>query len=393
MNKDAVVVDVLRSPMARGKRGGALSQLHPVDLLAQMLKALVGRNDLDPATVEDVLVGCVSQVGDQAANPGRVAWLAAGFPEQVPGATIERRCGSGQQAIHFAAQGVMAGVYDVVIAGGVESMSRVPMGVARLDSDPFGPGMQARYAPGLIPQGISAELVSRKWGIDREALDAFSVRSHRLAAAAQDIMASSGEMIPVELDHGVVVADETVRPATSIDGLAKLQSAFRQPTYEARFPGLDWSTTAGNSSQLADGAAVALIMSETRARQLGLRPRARFVAFDVMGGDPVEMLSSPAPSSKRMLGKLGLSPERIDHYEVNEAFACVPLAWCKDLDADPDRLNPCGGAIALGHPLGASGGRLLATMLNAMERSGGRYGLQTMCAAGGMATTMLIERN
>ena len=390
--REAVIVDAVRTPMARGKPGGALSALHPVQLLATVLKALVERNRLDPGEVDDVIIGCVMQAGEQAQNPARNAWLGAGYPESVPGTTIDRQCGSSQQALHFAAQGIMAGVYDIVIAGGVESMSRVPMGTARGDHEPFGPGYRERYAPGQVHQGISAELVAARFGLDRETLDAYAAGSHQRAAAARAEGAFAREIVPVAVDNVLVEADETIRPGTTPEALAQLKPSFVDAAIEQRFPEIRWSIHAGNASQITDGAAAVLLMSDQAAARLGLRPRARFAAFDVVGDDPIAMLTAPIPATKRVLKKSGLALEDIDHFEVNEAFAPVPLAWAKALGADAARLNPCGGAIALGHPLGASGARLMTTMLNALERRGGRYGLQTMCEGGGMANATVIER-
>lgn len=378
--------------MGRGKSGGALSSVHPVDLLATVLKALVARNDLDPGSVDDVITGCVAQVGEQSATPGRMAWLAAGFPEHVPSTTIDRKCGSSQQAVHFAAQGVMAGAYDIVIAAGIESMSQVPLGSARVDRDPFGAGVAARYAPGLIGQGVAAELIAARWGLSREELDTYSTLSHARAAEAAARGDFAGEIIPVSVAGGSVAADETIRPGTTVERLAQLEPSFRTPEMQRRFPVINWKITAGNSSQITDGASALLIMSAERARALGLRPRARFAAFDVRGDDPMLMLTAPIPATRRALHKAGLNAADIAHFEINEAFASVPLAWQKEFDVDAARINPCGGAIALGHPLGASGARLMTTMLNALERSGGRYGLQTMCEAGGMANATIIER-
>lgn len=387
-----VIVDAVRTPMGRGKPGGALSEIHPTDLLAGTLRALVERNELDPGTVDDVIVGCVSQVGEQAGTPGRMALLAAGFPVHVPSTTIDRKCGSSQQAIHFAAQGIMAGVYDIVIAGGVESMSRVPMGSARIGKDPYGPAVIDRYAPGLVPQGISAELVAARWHLSREQLDAYSAASHRRAAAVQVAGGFAREIVPVGEGNRRIDTDETIRPSTTVEALSQLKTPFTDEAIAARFPGIDWRITAGNSSQITDGAAALLLMTEESALRLGLTPRARFVAFDVVGDDPLLMLTAPMPATRRILDKSGLTLDSIDHYEVNEAFAPVPLAWQREFHADIDKLNPCGGAIALGHPLGASGARLMTTMLNALERSGRRYGLQIMCEAGGMANATIIER-
>jgi acetyl-CoA acetyltransferase family protein len=392
MSNHPVIVDAIRTPMGRGKAGGALSEVHPVDLLAGLLREIVARNGIDPGSVEDVIIGCVSQVGEQSATPGRMALLAAGFPTHVPSTTIDRKCGSSQQAVHFAAQGVMAGVYDIVIAGGVESMSRIPMGSARIGQDPFGPLMAERFAPGLVSQGVSAELVAAKWGITRGELDAYSARSHQLAAAARDSGAFKSEITPVTIGDRIVQFDETIRPSTTAEGLAQLKPSFQTPESAARFPELGWQVTAGNSSQITDGASAMLIMSEATAARLGLKPRARFVGFDVCGDDPLLMLTAPIPATRRVLQKSGMKLDDIAHYEVNEAFASVPLAWQKEFGSDPVRLNPRGGAIALGHPLGASGARLMTTMLHALEQTGGRYGLQTMCEAGGMANATIIER-
>ncbi len=385
---NAVIVDAVRTPMGRGKPGGALSDVHPTELMAAVLAALVERNKLDPGSVEDIVIGCVSQVGEQSMNPGRLGWLAAGYPEHVPSTTIQRMCGSSQQAVHFAAQGVMAGAYDIVIAGGVESMSRVPMGSSRVDKDPYGAVFKARYAPGLVGQGVSAEIVAAKWGLGRAEMDAYAARSHQRAAATD----FAAEIVPVVTPAGVVAQDETIRPQTTVESLAGLRAAFENPRDAERFPEIRWGVTAGNSSQITDGASAVLIMSEAAASRLGMRARARFVAFDVIGDDPLLMLTAPMPATRRVLAKAGMQLGQMEHVEVNEAFASVPLAWAKELGGDADRLNPVGGAIALGHPLGASGTRLLTTMLGAMERSGARYGLQTMCEAGGMANATIIER-
>ena len=387
-----VIVDAIRSPMARGRAGGALADLHPVELLSQLLRALVERNRLDPGTVDDIIVGCVSQVGEQSNTPGRTAALAAGFPIHVPSTTVERKCGSSQQAVHFAAQGIAAGAYDIVIAAGIESMSRIPMGSARLGQDAFGPTLQSRYAPGFVSQGIAAELIAARWKIGRDEMDALSAESHRRAAATRAAGAFAAEIVPVETANGRFGEDETIRAGTTVDALAQLKLAFRDDEIGARFPDITWSVTAGNSSQISDGAAALLIVSERTATRLGLRPRARFVGFDVIADDPLMMLTAPIPATQRVLAKTGLATSAIDHFEVNEAFASVPLAWQREFGVDPARLNPCGGAIALGHPLGASGARLMTTMLHALERSGGRYGLQTMCEAGGMANATIIER-
>ena len=392
MSNQAFIIDAVRTPMGRGKAGGALSGLHATDLLTPVLRALIERNNLDPGTVDDVIAGCVSQAGEQSAGVGRFTWLAAGYPDHVPSTTIDRKCGSSQQAVHFAAQGIMAGAYDIVIACGVESMSRVPMGSARIGQNPFSPAVLTRYAPGMIGQGVSAELVADKWKVTREELDAYSAQSHQRAAAARAAGHFNNEIIPVTTPEGVMSEDETIRPSTTAAGLGQLKVAFDSDAMKARYPQLGWRVTAGNSSQITDGAAGLLIMSERMAIKLGLKPRARFAGFDVIGDDPLMMLTAPIPATRRVLEKSGIHKDAIDHYEVNEAFASVQLAWQREFKVDPAKLNPCGGAIALGHPLGASGARLMTTMLNAMERNGARYGLQTMCEAGGMANATIIEK-
>jgi len=390
----AVIVDAVRSPMGRGRPGGALAGVHPAELLGQLFQALASRTGLDPGSVDDVIVGCVSQAGEQSATPGRQAWLGAGFPEHVPSVTIERKCGSGQQAIEFAAQGITAGAYDVVIAAGVESMSRVPMGSARMGQDPYGSLVRRRY-PHLVSQGVAAELVAAQWGLTRRQLDEYSARSHVRASWARDSGAFAGEIVPITVpgDDGArtVEADETIRPATTADGLAELKTAFDSPDQRSLFPAMDWKVTAGNSSQITDGASALLLMSEDRAWSLRLRPRARIIASAVCGDDPVLMLTGPIPATRTVLERAGLSIGELDAIEVNEAFASVPLAWQAEFKADEQRLNPDGGAIALGHPLGASGCRLMTTLINRLERTGGRYGLQTMCEAGGMANAAILE--
>jgi len=392
MINNAVIVDALRTPMGRGKASGRLAQTHPVELLAAALGALTTRNNLDPALIDDILIGCVGQVGEQSATPGRMAALAAGFPEHVPSTTIDRKCGSSQQAVHFAAQGIMAGAYDIAIAGGLESMSRVPMGMARQGTDPFGPSVAHRYGPGLVGQGISAELVAARWALSRAQLDDYSARSHQRAAQTQRDGGFEREIIAIDTDDGPMHADETIRAQTTAETLADLNPAFVDEEIQTRFPEIGWHITAGNSSQITDGASTLLIMSEDKARELGLKPRARFVAFDVIADDPLMMLTAPIPATRRVLAKAGMKASDIDHFEVNEAFAPVPLAWQAEFGVDDARLNPRGGAIALGHPLGASGARLMTTMLHALEDNGGRYGLQTMCEAGGMANATIIER-
>jgi len=393
----AVIVDAVRT--AGGKRNGKLSGWHPADLAAETLTALAQRNDLDPGLVEDVIMGCVMQAGAQSVNVARNAVLAAGWPEEVPGTTIDRQCGSSQQAAHFAAQAVMAGAHDVVVAAGVEVMSQVPMGASIGDGKfgfPFGPKVGLRYADlgGLVPQGESAERIADKWGLTREQLDAFSAESQRRAAQATAEGRFENEIVPVRSVHRdketgdisesdeLVTADEGIRPDTTVDTLAKLKPAFRP----------DGKITAGNSSQITDGASAVLIMSEEKAAALGLRPRARFHTFALAGVDPIMMLTGPIPATQKVLDKAGLAVDDIDLFEVNEAFAPVLLAWEKETGGDLAKTNVNGGAIALGHPLGCSGTKLLATLVNELERTGGRYGLQTMCEGGGMANATIIER-
>jgi acetyl-CoA acyltransferase len=379
-------VDAIRTP--GGKRGGKLKDWHPVDLAAEVLKELVKRNNLDPAVVDDVIMGCVSQTGEQSFNVGRNAALAAGFPEQVPGITIDRQCGSSQQAVHFAAQGVMAGAYDVVVAAGVESMTRVPMGVTMQQGPgvPFGPQMLDRYDNGIVPQGISAELIAEKWDISREEIDRLAFESHQRAMQATEEGRFDREIVPIEVKNEdgtieVVRRDEGIRPTTTMEALGGLKPAFKE----------DGVVTAGNSSQITDGAAAVLVMSEEKATELGLTPRARFKAFAVVGVDPVTMLTGPIPATAKVLDKAGLDLDEIDLFEVNEAFATVIAAWLKETGADWQKTNVNGGAMALGHPLGASGAKLMTTLLHEMERRGARYGLQTMCEGGGMANGTIIE--
>ncbi len=387
----AVIVDALRTP--GGRRNGKLRNWHAVDLASEALRALASRNDLDPSVIDDVIMGCVSQTGEQAFNVGRNAVLAAGWPESVPATTIDRQCGSSQQAMHFAAQGVMAGAYDVVVAAGVEVMTRVPMGssIGKDSGFPFGPRVTERYEPvgGLRNQGIGAQMIAEQWGISREELDAFSVESHRRAARATAEGRFEREIVPVAVrdDEGRatdewLTTDEGIRPDTSLEILANLKPAFQE----------GGSITAGNSSQITDGASAVLIMSEERARALGYTPRARFHAFALAGVDPVTMLTGPIPATAKVLAKAGLTVEDIDLVEINEAFASVVLAWQREHHADLAKVNVNGGAIALGHPLGASGAKLAATLLNELERTNGRYGLLTMCEGGGLANATVIER-
>jgi acetyl-CoA acyltransferase len=381
----AVIVDAVRT--AVGRRNGQLKDWHPVDLAAETLKALVARNDLDPALVDDVIMGCVMQVGEQSLNIARNAALAAGFPESVVGTTVDRQCGSSQQSAHFAAQSVMAGAQDIVIAAGVEVMTRVPMGASVQSGPgmPFGPKLMQRYAAvgGLVPQGISAEMIADKWDLSRAELDAFSLQSHQRAIRAIEEGRFEGEIIPViGADGGVFSRDEGPRPDTNLEKLGTLKPAFKP----------DGKVTAGNSSQISDGASALLIMSEEKANELGLRPRARFHAFAMAGVDPVMMLTGPIPATDKVLERAKMTLADIDLVEINEAFASVVLAWQKEHHPDMAKVNVNGGAIALGHPLGCSGAKLMATLLNELERSGGRFGLQTMCEGGGMANATIIER-
>lgn len=384
-----MIVDAVRT--ATGRRNGSLGGWHPADLAGHLLTALVERNDLDPALVDDVIMGCVTQVGEQGVNLGRNAVLAAGFPETVPATTVDRQCGSSQQALHFAAQGVMAGAYDAVIAAGVEVMSRVPLGATmQAVGRPFGPGMLGRYAGrgGLVPQGMSAEMVADQWGLARHDLDAYGVRSQQRAARAQAEGRFDAEIVPVAVkdergvETGPVLShDEAIRAGTTVEALGRLKPTFK----------VGGKVTAGNSSQGGDGAAAVLVTSEEMAVRLGLAPRARFHTFAVAGVDPLTMLTGPIPATEKVLERAKLGVEDIDVFEVNEAFAAVVLAWLAALRADIDRVNVNGGAIALGNPLGASGARLAATMVNELERSGGRYGLQVMCEGGGMANATVLE--
>ncbi|MGX1811326.1 thiolase family protein [Nocardia sp. NPDC055321] len=384
----AVIVDVVRTPSGKGKAGGGLSEVHPATLLSGVLESLVARTGIDPAVIDDVIGGCVTQSGEQAFNISRTAALAAGFPESVPATTVDRQCGSSQQAAHFAAQGVLAGAYDVAVACGVESMSRVPMFSNAQGADANRGPLAHRFPNGLIQQGIAAEVIAARWKFDRAALDEFAARSHQLAAST----AAAGGFDHEIVSAGTISADETIRPTTSAEGLAGLKPAFADAEFKARFPEIEWSITPGNSSPLSDGASAALIMSEQKATDLGLRPRARFHSFSVVGDDPLLMLTAVIPATRKVLARAGLTIDDIDVYEVNEAFAPVPLVWAHELGADLAKLNPRGGAIALGHPLGASGTRILATMLNHLEQTGGRYGLMTMCEAGGLANATIIER-
>jgi acetyl-CoA acetyltransferase family protein len=383
--REAVIVDAVRTPV--GRRDGALKSWHPVDLLGHTLKTIVQRNKLDPALVDDVIAGCVGQAGEQAFNVARNAVLAAGFPESVPGTTVDRQCGSSQQAAHFAAQGVMAGSYDVAIACGVECMSRVPMGSNGAGpGKPFGPMVMRRYNDVVFHQGVGAEMMAERWKISREELDAFSLESHQRAARATEEGRFCNEIAPVAIqtENGLVhvTRDEGIRASSTLEKMATLKPAFKP----------DGVITAGNSSQISDGAASVLIMERSVAERLGLRPLARFVAFALAAEDPVIMLSAPIPATRKILDRAGLSIEDIDRVEINEAFSSVVLAWQRELHADLSKVNVNGGAVALGHPLGASGVRLMSTLVHELQRCGGRYGLQTMCEGGGMANATLLER-
>jgi acetyl-CoA acyltransferase len=392
----AVVIDVVRTAFGRGRAGGLLAGSHPVSLYAEVLRALLARRDVDPAMVEDVITGCVVQVAEQAGNIGRQAVLAAGFPESVPAVTLDRKCGSAQQAIDFAAQGILAGAYDVVIAGGVEMMSLVPPRANRLGKDNEGPLFHARYPNGLVHQGIAAELIASRFGLERDALDAYALRSHQRAAAAEDAGITGRSIHPIRIDTAegprLASRDEGIRRDTTLERLANLAPAFFDAAVQHRFPEISWRVTAGNSSQITDGASAALLMEESAASRLGLRPRAAITHFAVVGDDPIMMLTAPIPAAKRLLSKAGLRLQDIDAWEVNEAFASVVLAFQQTLALEPERINIYGGAIALGHPVGASGGRLFANLLSALEEQSGRYGVQTMCESGGMANATLIER-
>jgi acetyl-CoA acyltransferase len=388
MTREAVIVEAVRTPL--GKRNGKLASWHPVDLLAEVLNETIARSGVDAGRVDDVICGCVSQVGEQSLNVGRNAWLAAGLPEEVPATTVDRQCGSSQQAAHFAAQGVISGAYDVAIACGVESMTRVPMGSsASVSGFPFSDRLMSRYEGGLVPQGISAEIISERWQLSREDLDRFGARSHTLAGKATESGAFKKEIFPIKVDTDdgpeLFEADEGIR-TPNLEKMATLAPAFKA----------DGVVTAANSSQITDGASAVLITTPEKAKELGLTPRARFAGFAIAGTDPVTMLTGPIPATRKVLDRSGMALADIDLVEINEAFASVVLAWKKDLAIEDqwfeERVNVHGGAIALGHPLGASGTRLMTTLLHAMEQRGSRYGLQTMCEGGGLANATIIER-
>jgi acetyl-CoA acyltransferase len=380
--RDAVICAAVRTPV--GKRGGGLSGVHAADLSAAVLTALAERTGLDPVVVDDVFWGCVSQVGEQTYNLGRVAALAAGWPESVPGTTIDRQCGSSQQAVAFAAAAVVSGQADVVVAGGVESMSRVPMGSSTGDGStgrPLGPAFLARY-DGVVPnQGVGAEMIAARWGFSRTQLDEYALRSHERAAKAQADGAFEEQIVPIDTPDGTVTADEGIRPGGTLEKLAALKTPFQA----------DGVISAGNASQISDGSAALLVTTSEKARELGLTPIVRVHTTVVAGDDPVIMLTAPIPATRKLLERSGVPLGDIGVFEVNEAFAPVPLAWQHDLGADLEAVNPLGGAIALGHPLGASGARIMTTLVHHMRSTGTRYGLQTMCEGGGMANATLLE--
>lgn len=386
--RDAVIVEAVRTPIGKGKANGALHGINAVDLLAHSLKAVVERTGIDAALIDDVIGGAVSQVGEQSQNVTRTALLAAGYPESVPGTTVDRQCGSSQQAVHFAAQGVIAGAYDIVVAAGVESMSRVPMGSSSIGRESLGVGFEERYPDGLVPQGISAELIAAKWGLSRTQLDEFSASSHRKAALATE----SGYFTKELATLPQLSVDEAIRPGTTVETLAGLRTAFESDYYAQRFPQIDWSITAGNSSPLSDGSSAVMITTSEIAAKLDLTPKARLHSFAVAGDDPLYMLTAVIPATQKVLARAGLTVSDIDLFEVNEAFAPVVLSWAADTGVDLSKVNVHGGAIALGHPLGGSGTRIMTTLVNAMEQRGARYGLQTMCEAGGLANATILER-
>ena len=392
LGRPAYVVDVVRTPFGKGRETGALAAAHPVDLLATLLQQLSSRNNLDPASVDDHIAGCVQQVGEQAGNIARHAVLAAGWPASVPGVTLDRKCGSFQQALHFAAQAVASGSMDIIAVGGVEMMSRIPMRLNRLDRDELGPMFAEALPRGLVRQGISAELIAARWNLDRERLDAYSARSHQRAAQARDAGWLADTIIPINVSGQHVTTDEGIRDTTTPEVLAGLKVSFENPEFSERFPEIRWVVTAGNSSQITDGAAAALVMSADAMERIGATPRARVVGMSAVGDDPIMMLTGVIPATHKVLEQTGLSITDIDAVEVNEAFAPVVLAWRDEFGADETVLNPWGGAIAVGHPAGASGGRLLGNLLGYLDHTGGRYGLLTMCESGGMANATILER-
>ncbi|MBF6069059.1 thiolase family protein [Nocardia farcinica] len=387
--RDAVIVEAVRTPIGKGKPNGALHQVHAVDLLAHSLREVVRRSGIDPVLIDDVIGGVVTQVGEQGANITRRAALAAGYPESVPATTVDRQCGSSQQAIHFAAQGVLAGAYDVVVAAGVESMGRIPMGANVAGSaDLGGVAFTERYPEGLVPQGISAELIAARWGLTRAQLDEFALSSHDKAARATKNGQFAAELAPL----AGLETDEGIRVGSTLETLAGLRPAYYDPAMAERFPQIGWQITAASASQVSDGSAAVLIMTGERAAQLGLTPLARLHSFAVAGDDPLLMLTAVIPATRKVLQRAGLQLADIDLVEINEAFSPVVLAWAQETGADLAKVNVNGGAIALGHPLGASGARLTTTLVHAMRERGARYGLQTMCEAGGLANAMILER-
>ncbi|WP_040697403.1 thiolase family protein [Nocardia vinacea] len=387
--RDAVIVEAVRTPIGKGKPNGALHNVNAVDLLAHSLRAVVDRSGIDPALIDDVIGGIVTQIGEQGANMTRRAALAAGYPESVPATTVDRQCGSSQQAIHFAAQGVIAGAYDIVVAAGVESMGRVPMGANMIGSDDFsGVGFAERYPEGLVSQGISAELIAARWGLTRNQLDEFALGSHEKAALATKNGSFAGQLAPI----AGLETDEGIRVGSTLETLGKLRPAYYDEAMAARFPEIGWQITAATASQVSDGSAAVLIMTSERARELGLEPLARLHSFAVAGDDPLLMLTAVIPATRKVLQRAGLQLSDIDLVEINEAFSPVVLAWAHDTGADMSKVNVNGGAIAIGHPLGASGARLMTTLVHAMQERGARYGLQTMCEAGGLANATIIER-
>lgn len=394
--REAVVVEAIRTPI--GRRNGAYADVHAADLLSAVLRGLVERTGVDPSSVDDHIAGCVSQVGEQSLNVGRNAWLAAGLPESVPSTTVDRQCGSSQQALHFAAQGVMAGAYDLVVASGVEHMTRVPMGSSTAGGDPSPQALTVRYEGKLVPQGISAELIAARWGISREAQDDFAYRSHERAARATREGRLRDHLVEVEADGSEPLErDEGVRMEPDRERMRTLEPAFKAAAFDDMFPGrIGWTVTAANASQISDGASAMLVASRERAESLGLTPLVRVVSFAVVGDDPIFMLTGPIPATRMALGRAGLALNDLDVVEINEAFASVVLAWKRELGIDDawfeEHVNPNGGAIANGHPLGASGGKLMADLVHELGRRGGRYGLQVMCEGGGMANATIVER-
>jgi acetyl-CoA acyltransferase len=389
----AVIIDAVRSPFGRGRESGALHSVHPVDLLAGVVEELVRRSGMDPGRVDDLIAGCAIPVGEQAGNIARHTALAAGLPEDVPGTSVDRKCGSSLQALQFATAGIVAGDYDAVVVGGVEMMGVVPMKANRLGRDDLGPRLRARYPDGPVSQGVAAELIAVRWGITREESDAWSLRSHHRAAEARDSRLFDRQIVPVTRPDGVVVAaDEGIRADTTVGRLAALPSVFHSEEMAARFPEIGWIVTAGSSSQVSDGASAALVVGEDVAERWGLEPRAAVVAGVAVGSDPLLMLTGVIPATNRLLERTHLSIGDFDTMEVNEAFAPVVLAWLEETKADPDRVNPAGGAIAIGHPAGASGCRLVATAMDTLECGGGRRALVTLCESGGMANAMVLEQ-